>query len=101
MQIGIDLGASKIESVILDEQGNEKHRERVDCPKNDNFAEVEVNPELHEYIGHEQIITFNYCGQEILGKFSSSVDISFDKKMNLFIDLNSVSIFDQDTKRRI
>ena len=27
MQIGIDLGASKIESVILDEQGNEKHRE--------------------------------------------------------------------------
>jgi len=36
MQIGIDLGASKIESVILDEQGNEKHRERVDCPKNYN-----------------------------------------------------------------
>ena len=36
MQIGIDLGASKIESVILVEQGNEKHRERVDCPKNYN-----------------------------------------------------------------
>ena len=36
MQIGIDLGASKIESVILDEQGNENHRERVDCPKNYN-----------------------------------------------------------------
>ena len=36
MQIGIDLGASKIESVILDEQGNESHRERVDCPKNYN-----------------------------------------------------------------
>ena len=34
MQIGIDLGASKIESVVLDEQGNEKHRQRVDCPKN-------------------------------------------------------------------
>ena len=36
MQIGIDLGASKIESVVLDEQGNEKLRERVDCPKNYN-----------------------------------------------------------------
>ena len=36
MQIGIDLGASKIESVILDDQGNEKLRERVDCPKNYN-----------------------------------------------------------------
>ena len=52
-------------------------------------------------IGHEQIITFNYCGQEILGKFSSSVNIDIDKKMTLFIDFNSVSIFDKDTKRRI
>ena len=69
--------------------------------KDHNFVEIEVNPELHEYIGHEQIITFNYCGQEILGKFSSSVDIKIDKKMNLFVDLNSVSIFDQDTKKRI
>jgi fructokinase len=36
MQIGIDLGATKIESVVLDNQGNEKLRERVDCLKNYN-----------------------------------------------------------------
>ena len=36
MQIGIDMGATKIESVVLDNQGNEKLRERVDCPKNYN-----------------------------------------------------------------
>lgn len=36
MQIGIDIGATKIESVVLDNQGNEKLRERVDCPKNYN-----------------------------------------------------------------
>ena len=42
MQIGIDLGASKIESVILDEQGNEKHRQRVDCPKNYNSIIEEI-----------------------------------------------------------
>tara|TARA_B110001450_G_scaffold213787_1_gene206285 strand:- start:824 stop:1726 length:903 start_codon:yes stop_codon:yes gene_type:complete len=36
MQIGFDVGATKIESVILDDQGNEKHRERVDCPKDYN-----------------------------------------------------------------
>jgi fructokinase len=29
MQIGIDLGASKIESVLLDDNGNEHHRERI------------------------------------------------------------------------
>ena len=33
MQIGIDLGASKIEFVLLDKEGNEHHRERVDAPK--------------------------------------------------------------------
>tara|TARA_Y100001970_G_C14173705_1_gene825684 strand:- start:633 stop:1535 length:903 start_codon:yes stop_codon:yes gene_type:complete len=33
MQIGIDVGATKIESVVLDEKGNESHRERTDCPK--------------------------------------------------------------------
>ena len=33
MQIGIDVGATKIESVVLDENGNESNRERTDCPK--------------------------------------------------------------------
>lgn len=69
--------------------------------KDTNFIEIEVKVELNEYIGHEQIITFNYFGQEILGKFSSKADIKLDKMMKLFIDLNSVSIFEKDTKRRI
>ena len=69
--------------------------------KDTNFIEIEVKVELSEYIGHEQIITFNYFGQEILGKFSSKADIKLDKMMKLFIDLNSVSIFEKDTKRRI
>ena len=33
MQIGIDVGATKIESVVLEENGNEKHRSRTDCTK--------------------------------------------------------------------
>ena len=33
MQIGIDLGASKIEYVLLDDSGNEHHRERIEVPK--------------------------------------------------------------------
>ena len=36
MQIGFDVGATKIESVILDDQRNEKHCERTDCPKDYN-----------------------------------------------------------------
>ena len=33
MQIGIDLGATKIESVVLNEDGSESFRERIECPK--------------------------------------------------------------------
>ena len=33
MQIGIDVGATKIESVVLEENGQEKHRSRTSCPK--------------------------------------------------------------------
>ena len=33
MQIGIDLGATKIESVLLDDNGIELHRSRKESPK--------------------------------------------------------------------
>ena len=36
MQIGFDVGATKIESVVLDKEGNEHFRERRDCPKDYN-----------------------------------------------------------------
>ena len=36
MQVGFDVGATKIESVVLDKEGTEHFRERRDCPKNYN-----------------------------------------------------------------
>ena len=33
MQIGFDVGATKIESVVLKDNGEESHRSRVSCPK--------------------------------------------------------------------
>ena len=33
MQVGIDVGATKIESVVLEKDGQEKHRSRIACPK--------------------------------------------------------------------
>ena len=33
MQIGFDVGATKIESVVLKDNGEESHRSRRDCPK--------------------------------------------------------------------
>ena len=34
MQIGIDLGATKIESVVLDDKGQELYRSRESSPSN-------------------------------------------------------------------
>jgi len=33
MQIGFDVGATKIESVVLKDNGEEADRNRVECPK--------------------------------------------------------------------
>jgi len=66
----------------------------------DNF-EITVRSELSEYIGHEQIITFNFSGQQLLGKFSSTIDISIDQEFKLFMDINQISLFDASTEERI
>ena len=66
----------------------------------DNF-EITVRSELSEYIGHEQIITFNLSGQQLLGKFSSTIDISIDKEFKLYMDINQISLFDTLTEERI
>ena len=76
-----------------------EHAARV--TKDENFCEIKVRSELYEYIGHEQIITFNYLGQEILGKFSSSIDVQMETEISLFIDLNNISLFDSVTNKRL
>ena len=63
MQIGFDVGATKIESVILEDNGEESHRSRVECPKNYlkiistikdivNKLEKEFNKELSVGVCH-------------------------------------------------
>ena len=66
----------------------------------DNF-EINVKSELAEYIGHEQIITFNFSGQQLLGKFSSTIDISINKEFKLYIDINQISVFEASTEKRM
>ena len=50
MQIGIDVGATKIESVVLEENGQESHRSRTECPKDyltiiKTIKEISINLE--------------------------------------------------------
>ena len=68
---------------------------------NDADFEVNLKTDLKEYIGHEQIITFNYFNQEVLGKFPSTAKIEIGKDMKLYFDLSQISIFDKKTNTRI
>ena len=62
MQIGIDVGATKIESVILDEKGNESNRERTDCPK-DYFQIVQTIKDINKKLEKElnKVLPIGVC----------------------------------------
>ena len=68
---------------------------------NESDFEINLSAELSEYIGHEQIVTFNYSNQEILAKFPSTSKIEVNKELNLYFDLTQISIFDKNSKERI
>ena len=69
---------------------------------NPDCFEISLKSELLEYTGHEQIVTFDYFGQQVLGKFASTLDININKDLKLNIDMsNQISLFDKHTKNRI
>ena len=52
MQIGIDVGATKIESVVLEDNGNEIHRSRIKCPK-DYLTIIRTIKEINQKLERE------------------------------------------------
>ena len=68
---------------------------------NENDFEITLRADLSEYIGHEQIMTFDYDNQEILAKFPSTIKIELSKETKLYFDLTQVSLFDAKTEERI
>jgi multiple sugar transport system ATP-binding protein len=76
--------------------------EHIDYKKsNEDDFEIKLKAELSEYIGNEQIITFNYSEQEILAKFPSTKKIEINKEISLYFDLTQISLFDKNSKERI
>ena len=63
--------------------------------------EVTLRADLSEYIGHEQIMTFDYANQEVLAKFPSTIKIELAKETKLDFDLTQTSLFDAQTEERI
>ena len=68
---------------------------------NESDFEITLKADLSEYIGHEQIMTFNFADQELLAKFPSTIKIELNKETKLYFDLTQVSLFDANTKERV
>ena len=68
---------------------------------NENDFEITLRADLSEYIGHEQIMTFDYDNQEILAKFPSTIKTELSKETKLYFDLTQASLFDAKTEERI
>ena len=68
---------------------------------NENDFEITLRADLSEYIGHEQIMTFDYANQEILAKFPSTIKIELAKETKLYFDLTQISLFNAQTQERI
>ena len=68
---------------------------------NEDDLEINLSADLSEYIGHEQIVTFNYSNQEILAKFPSTIKVELNKETKLYFDLTQVSLFDSKSEERI
>ena len=68
---------------------------------NEDDFEVNLRADLSEYIGHEQIMTFDLANQELLAKFPSIIKIELNNETKLYFDLTQVSLFDANTQERI
>ena len=68
---------------------------------NEDDFEITLRADLSEYIGHEQIMTFDYANQEVLAKFPSTIKIELSKETKLYFDLTQTSLFDAQTEERI
>ncbi len=102
MQIGIDVGATKIESVVLDENGNESNRDRTDCPK-DYFQIIKTIKEIDKKLAKKFNKKFkkNLKTNQIFELYRKhdldAEDLIDNFKLNLAMSLsNIINILDPD-----
>jgi len=113
-EISFSVSGSNVEIPITDYEFKEKSNlnnkevffgirpEHIYFKKsNESDFEINLRADLSEYIGHEQIMTFDYANQEILAKFPSTIKIELAKETKLYFDLTQTSLFDAQTEERI
>ena len=108
MQIGIDVGATKIESVILEDNDEESHRSRIHCPK-DYYKIIDTIKDIVNKLEQEKAILEHYGdieGVKILRDAAQNLDtdqkhLLKKKIIDLFKNIGDVSGLVEELKKAI
>ena len=104
MHIGIDLGGTKTESIIIDKNGKEIERVRKDTPKNYNgtldsvcelvnYLENKYSMKSSDVLSPTFNIVYDYNIGNIIFNISELIVTKFDILISLAIFLKNVNIF--------
>ena len=68
-----------------------------------NKSKIDINlePTLIELTGHEQNVTFDFMGNEVIGRLPRQIDAKLGSSISLSLDLTEISIFDKASTFRI
>jgi multiple sugar transport system ATP-binding protein len=64
-------------------------------------VDFDLVPIMMETTGFDQHVVFNFCDNQIAGRFSSKVSIIINEPMKVHFDLSTISFFDTTSKKRI
>ena len=64
-------------------------------------VDFELVPSLMETNGFDQHIVFEFCGAELVGRFSSKESVEVGRPHRVHLDLSEISLFDAESKVRL
>jgi len=64
-------------------------------------VDLELVPVLMETNGFDQYVMFEFCGGELVGRFSSKESIDVGRPHRVQLDLSEISLFDAEAESRI
>jgi len=68
---------------------------------NKSKIDISLEPTLIELTGHEQNVTFDLMGNEVIGRLPRQIDAKLGSSISLSLDLTEISIFDKASTFRI
>ena len=77
--------------------------EHIIFKEKSNKSKIDINlePTLIELTGHEQNVTFNFMGHEIIGRLPRDIEVKLGESVSLSLNLSEISVFDKKSTNRI